>query len=542
MRGAPCLRRLRRLALAASIVLALTGSALAHDVFLVARQFDKMMPDGSTVKMWGFAVDADSNLATVGPEVPTVPGPRIVVPPGDGTLNIHVRNDLPVPVGALATRNLSIVIPGQRAVLSPVKFQDAQGRDRTRSFTHETAPGTVGTYSWTNIRPGTYLYGSGTHPAVQVQMGLYGAMTADAAAGLAYPGNAYNAQVLLVYSEIDPALHDAVAGPALSYGTAAYPSTLHYKPAWFLVNGQPHVPGRPAELAGGVGQRVLLRLLNGGLKHHAPLILNARLNVIAEDGNLYPYPREQYSVLLPPGKTTDAIFMPSTRGMYTLLDRSHHLTNSGAFGGGMFSRLAVGPNQPPVAVNDAATASPNVPRNILVVANDTDPENELDPGSVQIQTGPAQGTVLVNPPGQPLGTVRYTGTQLGNFSFTYTVRDAFGAQSNVATVNVNVTLVNNPPVAVNDSATTPRTAAVDIAVLSNDSDDGALDPATIVITQLPTRGRVIVNPAGAPPGTIRYTPSTSGKRSRGGTDTFRYTVRDNDGALSNVATVTVVVQ
>ena len=33
------------------------------------------------------------------------------------------------------------------------------------------------------IAPGTYLYHSGTHPAVQVQMGLYGALTKNAVDG-----------------------------------------------------------------------------------------------------------------------------------------------------------------------------------------------------------------------------------------------------------------------------------------------------------------------------------------------------------------------
>ena len=36
--------------------------------------------------------------------------------------------------------------------------------------------------------PGTYLYQSGSHPAVQVQMGLYGGVTSDAAAGEVYSG------------------------------------------------------------------------------------------------------------------------------------------------------------------------------------------------------------------------------------------------------------------------------------------------------------------------------------------------------------------
>ena len=46
-----------------------------------------------------------------------------------------------------------------------------------RSFDAETAAGGSGSYTWTGVKEGTYLYHSGTHPQVQVQMGLYGALT-----------------------------------------------------------------------------------------------------------------------------------------------------------------------------------------------------------------------------------------------------------------------------------------------------------------------------------------------------------------------------
>ena len=44
-----------------------------------------------------------------------------------------------------------------------------------------------GIYSWTNMKPGTYLYQSGTHPQVQVQMGLYGGVKKDFATGRPIP-------------------------------------------------------------------------------------------------------------------------------------------------------------------------------------------------------------------------------------------------------------------------------------------------------------------------------------------------------------------
>jgi FtsP/CotA-like multicopper oxidase with cupredoxin domain len=57
------------------------------------------------------------------------------------------------------------------------------GSGRVVSMTAETPPGGTQEYLFTGLKPGTFLYESGTHQAVQVQMGLYGAMTKDAAAG-----------------------------------------------------------------------------------------------------------------------------------------------------------------------------------------------------------------------------------------------------------------------------------------------------------------------------------------------------------------------
>ena len=109
--------------------------------------------------------------------------------------------------------------------------------DRVRSFAAEAAPG-GGTahYTWPNLRGGTYLYQSGTQPQVQVQMGLYGACTKDYAAGQAYSGVPYTTDVMLLYSEVDPALHAAVVGGNYGPGKPVT-STMEYEPKYFLVNG-----------------------------------------------------------------------------------------------------------------------------------------------------------------------------------------------------------------------------------------------------------------------------------------------------------------
>lgn len=95
-----------------------------------------------------------------------------------------------------------------------------------------------------------------------------------------------------------------------------------------------------------------------------------------------------------------------------------------------------------------------------------------------------------------------------------------------------IEFINRPPVAVNDSVTTPRDTAVNVAVLGNDSDpDG--DALTVVSTTLPANGTATVNGDG----TIRYQPASGFV----GSDSFSYTIRDVAG-LTATATVTVQVQ
>lgn len=318
-------------------LLGLAATSFAADFYLVAKEFTKTMPDGQMITMWGFATDADSDLGTDGGETAISPGPVLEVPQGDSVLNIHLRNDLGVDV--------SLVIPGQNAVLSPVSFIDGQGRERVTSFTEVTAPGSVGIYSWNGVKPGTYIYQSGTHPAVQVQMGLYGALKKDAAHLIAYNSQpnidaSYDNEVILFYSEIDPALHAAVAGG--TYGTAAYPSTIDYHPAYFLINGEPYPGAMPLEKAGlQPGQKVLIRFLSASLDTHVPQLVGPYMQVIAEDGNPYPYAREQYSVLLAAGKTTDALVVFTGTGDYPIFDRRLSLTNDMLPAGGMLVSLGV---------------------------------------------------------------------------------------------------------------------------------------------------------------------------------------------------------
>ena len=193
--------------------------------------------------------------------------------------------------------------------------------------------------------------------------------------------------------------------------------------------------------------------------------------------------------------------------------------------------LTVG-NNPPIANDDLATTDEETPVTINVTDNDTDPDGAIDPATVSIVDDPTDGSVGVG----ANGIVTYTPDTdyHGSDSFTYTVDDNEGTTSNEATVTVTVNDVNDPPVANDDSAETDEDTSVAIAVTANDTDiDGTVDPTTVSITGDPTNGSVSVDASGI----VSYTPDAEYY----GSDTFTYTVKDEDGATSNEATVTVMI-
>ncbi|RJP20993.1 MAG: multicopper oxidase family protein [Candidatus Abyssobacteria bacterium SURF_5] len=300
-------------AMVISLVMAATSHAAPVSYDLTADDVTINMPDGAPILMWGFGL---TGSGTIG-----VPGPVLEANEGDD-LTINLTNNLPEAV--------TIIIHGQR-ITSPTPVM-VDGR--VMSFVPETA-----SFTFPDLKAGTYLYESGTHPAKQVQMGLYGVLIVrPATAGQAYndPVSAYDQEEVLVFSDIDPLLHAAVQNG--TYGTAAYPSTVDYRPQYFLINGKAY-PDTEA-IAAATGERVLLRMANAGLKSYEPMINGLRANVIAEDGNLLPFPVDAVAIPLHAGKTSDAIVIPSSPSQYALFDRRLNLTNAGATGvGGMLTYI-----------------------------------------------------------------------------------------------------------------------------------------------------------------------------------------------------------
>ncbi len=191
-------------------------------------------------------------------------------------------------------------------------------------------------------------------------------------------------------------------------------------------------------------------------------------------------------------------------------------------------------NDAPVANADNATTNEDNVVVINIPSNDTDVDGTIDLTSEVITSTPAKGTLSVN---STTGEVTYTpnANTNGSDSFTYTVKDNDGAVSNIATVSITVSPVNDAPVANNDNATTDEDAPVVINIPANDTDiDGTLDLTSVAVMTSPVNGTLSVNSI---TGAVTYTPNANVN----GSDSFQYTIKDNNGAVSNVATVSITI-
>ncbi|MEO5917529.1 MAG: Ig-like domain-containing protein [Luteolibacter sp.] len=189
-------------------------------------------------------------------------------------------------------------------------------------------------------------------------------------------------------------------------------------------------------------------------------------------------------------------------------------------------------NDAPVAVADSGTTDEDTVLHVVasgILANDSDLDG--DPLTAVLDVGPSSGTLVLQADGS------YDYTPAANFhgvaSFTYHTTDG-NLDSNVVTVTITVSPINDAPVAAADSGTTDEDTVLHVSapgVIANDSDlEG--DTFTAVLEVGPSSGTLALNPDGS----YDYTPAANFY----GIATFTYHV--TDGTLnSNIATVTLTV-
>lgn len=467
------------------------------------------MGDGTVVPMWGFGLNSDPV---------SVPGPALVIPSGDDTLIINFTNDLTVPV--------SIVIPGIPAPLTPVWDDGTTGprtalQQRAVSFTHVALPGETVVYQWANIQPGTYLYHSGANPAVQVPMGLYGAVTHDdATAGQTY-GVPHDRDVVLVYSDVDPALNAAVDDG--TYGTTDYPVTIQYRPRYFLVNGQE--TSAPIDVPASVNERLLLRVINAGLRTIVPTLSSGAMRLLAEDGHAAPFARDAYSMLLAPGQTRDALLVLTEQTSTVLFDRR---------GASRLAKISAAPvDGAPNALGDVYAATEDAVLDTALAGLDGVLANDGVGGvglTAVLDSPTSAGELVLNLD----GSFVYTPDPdfHGVDTFRYHATDGT-LSSNVVTVSIQVAAANDAPVAADDAYQAIEGEPLIVTapgVLANDTDND-LDALTAQLVIGPAGGTLVQ----AGDGSFQYIANP-------GTTSDNFTYQASDGTVaSNVATVTITV-
>ncbi|MFT7036018.1 MAG: CshA-type fibril repeat protein, partial [Cyclobacteriaceae bacterium] len=216
----------------------------------------------------------------------------------------------------------------------------------------------------------------------------------------------------------------------------------------------------------------------------------------------------------------------------------------------------------PVADDENVTIPENTPVTVSAVTGDFDPDGLIVPSSI----------ILVDPnepfnTGGNLNPVTISGEGVyevdvdGNVTFTpepnyngvsrinYTVEDNEGHLSNLATITVTVTPVNDPPVADNETVETGEDTPITFDIIDGDVDsDGTMSPSTIILIYPGDSNNtgnsstpLVISGEGTytvgPLGNVTFTPEVNYT----GTSIINYTVEDNLGAVSNVATITIIV-
>ncbi|WP_179137145.1 cadherin-like domain-containing protein [Candidatus Entotheonella palauensis] len=182
-------------------------------------------------------------------------------------------------------------------------------------------------------------------------------------------------------------------------------------------------------------------------------------------------------------------------------------------------------NDPPQALTANLTTIEDAPFNGHLNAVDDDG----DPLSFHIDQPAGKGVVTLTDPA--MGTFVYTPhpNATGPDHFTFYVSDGL-VNSNSAAINLSITPVDDPPVAMDDSRTTDEDRMVNIAVLMNDSE---VDGEALTITAVTQGNQGTVTHDGT---TITYTPDPDIH----GMDSFTYTVRDAPGG-TDTANVNVTI-
>lgn len=205
---------------------------------------------------------------------------------------------------------------------------------------------------------------------------------------------------------------------------------------------------------------------------------------------------------------------PATEGEHSVLVMvSDYAGNSGSQ---LYTYTVIGPpNQAPIANPQTVSTLEDTPLDIVLTGSD--PDN--DPITFTVVSNPSHGILSGIAPNM---TYTPTANYNGADSFTFVVNDG-QLNSEPAAVNINITPVNDAPVADPQAVTTWQSMPVTITLSGSDIDGDILSYSVVV---LPDHGTL----SGTAPN-LSYTPAPGYV----GLDSFSFVA--NDGELDSIAAV-----
>jgi len=288
-----------------------------HEFTLTASEFDWELMADVPVRVWGYNGQ--------------MPGPELRVTEGD-TVRVTLVNQLPVPT-TIHWHGINV----------PNAMDGVAGLNQD-----PVKPGATFTYAFTATPAGTRWYHSHTDPAVQVPMGLYGALIVAPR----QPAATYEREYTLLLAEWDTELTPAVAAGSAPIGPKdALLRGGELGADLFLVNGKMH--GAIPPLLVTEGERVLLRLIHTGAIPHPIHTHGHSFQIVATDGNPVPEGARltKDTVLIGPAERYDLALVADNPGVWMVhCHIEHHMAN------GMMTTIWYEGYQPTGPAADAAVA------------------------------------------------------------------------------------------------------------------------------------------------------------------------------------------
>jgi FtsP/CotA-like multicopper oxidase with cupredoxin domain len=171
-------------------------------------------------------------------------------------------------------------------------------------------PGMAETFSFSFPGPGTWLYRDPVNYPVGQGLGLSGAVEV-----VETISTYHNEFLWLLGDHSEEWLTANEASQIID--------TTNYNPNYFTINGLSGLDTSNdprAHITGQVGDNLLIRVVNGGLRLHSLHFHGYHVEVIARDGQPLPAPLEKDTVAIPVGGTAEFLLRPHQPGVFPIHD------------------------------------------------------------------------------------------------------------------------------------------------------------------------------------------------------------------------------